>query len=655
MLRARIALALALFSTACTDFDEGGHHHSHRVENRNMPAELPRLPSTALRYEKHLDFDSKRRVSFLTGPRRLEQRVLLLTANGGEPSFLHAKEALDRIGIPYHTVNVSQTQITDSLLTEAPSTCKYNAVIFSTSGLDGHLDADEAGRIATYEVQCSAREVVWYAWPSAELGLAPAVTGGVQTMNASVADATFFNRVKSTASIPYRLAWGYPATIVDPTKTTALLRDNNGNVVLAKHVDAGREILVSTVDNSPYLTHSMVLEYDMLRWATRGLFIGKKRAYMSNQIDDIFLENDMWQINVGNIDSSIDPANARTFRINGADVSTFVTWQTGLQARLPAGSTFITDMAFNGWGTTAAAQYEGTLLTASRAAGNKLTWLNHTWDHDNMDAMSRTAARNEISNNCNRARTLQLFGFECSDLVTPDMSGLQNINAVRGMIDAGVRYIVSDTSHTEALFPNAPGDNPSFNVGRVSTLDSRLYHIPRHPTSVFYDVETPATHVDEYNFIYRSYWGRDLSYEEVVDKASEFGFVYLLQGDIDPLMFHQANLHDYGGGKSLYGDFVDAVVNKYLALSPTPILTLSQVAIGEAMKARAKLNACNASLTIVETSLATRSLFVKSTAGCVIPVTGLDKALYGAVETYNGEKTTSIAMPSLGGTIAIPL
>lgn len=656
MPRARLVLALALTlgASACADFDAGKVHHSHRHAPRDLPAELPRLTSKALRYEKHLDIDLDRRFAFLKGPRRIVQKVLLLTATGDEPSFVHALDALNRIGIPYEVVNVSQRPITDSLLTDGTSTCRYSAVIFSTSGLGGQLDATEAARLASFEVACSAREVVWYAWPSAELGLAPAETGGILTLNASVADPTFFSRVTPTASIPYRYAWGYPATIVDPTQTTALVVDENGNVVLAKHVANGREVLVSTVDQSPYLTHSLALEYDMLRWLTRGVFIGKKRAYLTPQIDDIFLDNDMWQIGIGNVDSAVDPDNARTFRIDGDDLTAFLGWQATLHARLPSGSAFMTDMAFNGWGSTADAEYEGSLLAAARSAGSQLTWLNHTWDHENMDEMSYADAYKEIANNCRQASKLKLRGFQCADLVTPDMSGLQNLAALRGMANAGVRYVVSDTSHIAELFPDAPGDNPSFNVGRTS-LDPRIYQIPRHPTSVFYDVETPAVHADEYNHIYRDYWGTDLSYEEVVDKASEFAFVYMLQGDIDPLMFHQANLHDYGGGRSVYGDFIDAAVNKYLELSGAPIRSLSQFEVGEAMKARGKLDACKPTATLVEGALGTRSLQLTSTAGCVIPVTGLAKSGYGKVETYNGETTTSVTMPSSGGTVVIPL
>lgn len=617
------------------------------------------MHSSGLRYHKHLDVDvSRLDYQFAAPPtpgyRRIVQRLLLLYATGTEPAYLHARDALDRIGIPYDAIDVSQTQIDEWILIDGAGTCLYSGVIFSTSGLDGQLDPVEAARIAAFELECGAREAVWYGWPSPELGLSPTTTGGIQTLTGTVVDPTFFSRVKATAQIPYRDAWGYPATILDPTKTTPLVVDQDGHVLLALHVDNGREILVSTIDQSPWVTHSLALEYDMLRWVTRGMFIGQKRAYLAPQIDDIFLDNDMWQIGIGNIDSADDPENARLFRINGNDIESFLTWQAGLQARLPPGSTYITDMAFNGWGATDEAGYEPTLLAASLAAGTSLTWLNHTWDHENMDAMSYADALAEVTSNCQLASTLSLNAFSCEDLVTPEVSGLRNPNAVQAIIDAGVRYTVSDTSRTTELFPDFPGDNPSFNVGRPSPLDSRLYMVPRHPTFVFYDVETPEVHIDEYNHLYRTYWGRDLTYEEMVDKASDFAFTYLITGDINPLMFHQANLHDYGNGRSVFGDFIDAAVDKFLALTNVPILTLSQVEIGEAMEARGALNACNAVAVIVEDG-GDRTLEVSSSAGCVVPITGLDKPSHGTVETYGGEKTTSITMPATGGRVSIPL
>lgn len=601
----------------------------------------------------------------VSGNRRITQRVLLLGATGGEPAFLAARDALDRVGIPYRSLNASQEEVTAAMLSDGISTCHFSGVIVATSGLayfdstsgswQSALTLEEWQRLSIFERACSAREIVWYAWPSADLGLvagpafdsSAAVNGRLTTSGQS-----FFRRVKPTAQVPYRLVYGYRASIVDPTTTRSLIEAEDGGVLMAVHVTPdGRETLVSTVDASPYVTSSLVLEYDMLRWLNRDLFVGKKRAYLAPQIDDIFLDNDMWVIGQGN-------QGTTQFRIRGTDLTAFVAWQTQRQATLPAGSSFTTDMAFNGFGTQTSEYPDTTLLLAARQAGNRLVWLSHTWDHENMDAMTRSQASTEVVRNCNRGRNLLFNAFRCSELVTPDMSGLGNLNALRGMYDGGVRYIVSDTSITEQIRPGQPGTNPSFNVGRNNPLEPRIYHIPRHPTSIFYDVATPGTETDEYNTMYRSYYGRDLTYSEVLDKDSAFGLFYLLQGDLDPLMFHQANLAQYvadnGQQRSLYADWIDTVLGKYLALSNAPVLTLRMNELGAAMKARASLNACGVSATIIETGTATANLELRSAGACVIPVTGLSATTYGSVENYAGEPTTSVTM-TVGSVRTIPV
>jgi hypothetical protein len=648
--------SLALVGAACSEQEEA---HTAHAEHRDLPAELPRIPSKLLDYQIHSGIEREaRNLIALTGPRRLEQKVLLLTATGDEPAFQAAKDALQRIGIPYQAVLAVNQEVTDAMLTDGVSTCRFSAVLISTSGLgyfnaltgawESALTPEEWTRLANFEVACSAREAVWFAWPSAELGLAYQYSfTSDDSVDATIADPSFFRRVPSGAHIPYRHSAGYGASIVDPTKTRALLTDAGGRVLLAQHnTPDGRELLVSTVDSNPYLAHAVTLEYDMLRWLTRGLFVGQKRAYAAPQIDDLFIDNDMWIIGVGN--------NATVqFRVDGGDFGAFVNWEQGFRARLPAGSTFVSTMAFNGVGTVAGEYPDATLLNVARANRQKVGWLNHTWDHENLDAMTRAATRDEVDRNCRKARDLKFPGFNCNELVTPDMSGLTNPAAVAGMLDAGVRWVVSDTSITEALRPNNPGTNPSFNVGRFSPIDNRLYQIPRHPTNIFYDISSPETATDEYNFIYRSFWGRDLTYTEMLDKASEFSLFYLLQGDIDPLMFHQANIADYAGGKSVYGDFFDAVATKYLALHNAPVLTLGQNEIGQAMKARARLDACNPRATIVESATG-RSLLVQSSAACVVPVTGI-AAAGGTVSNYAGEATTSFTMPAGGGSVTVPL
>lgn len=655
---------MVVLASACAG-DFGGHVPSQRHDRVvQLPAELPRLPSRPLARVAHGTLDrliSPTFVERVAGPRRIAQKVLLLTATGEEPSFLAARDALDRIGVPYQPVVATEQEVTAALLTDDVAACHFSAVIFSTSGLGYYdpttgwqsaLSADEWARLADFELACDAREAIWYAWPSPELGLMYSASfAWDEPVDGVVREPGFFGRVRPDAQIPYRYAAGYRAEILDPATTTALVEDARGGVLLAVHTAAdGREALVSTVDSSPYLTHALLLEHDMIRWLTRGLFVGQKRAYLAPQIDDLFLDNDMWIPGVGN-------DGTEQFRISGADLDALVDWQAGLQDRLPAGSTFMTDLAFNGAGTYATEYPDQTLLAAALRAGPELTWLNHTWDHENMDLMTRAAARTEVASNCKRARALKLNGFACTDLVTPDMSGLTNAAAVRGIVDAGARYVVSDTSITEALRPENPGTNPSFNVGRVNPLDPRLYQIPRHPTNIFYDVATPEAQTDEYNAIYRAYYGRDLAYDEVLDKDAAFGLFYLLRGDIDPLMFHQANLGDYGGGRSLYGDWIDAVAARYLTLSQAPVLTLSQVTIGQEMQARGRLDACGVAAAVVEAepgAATARSLELTTAAACTVPVTGLAAAAYGKVSTYAGDPITAVPM-SAGQVQLIPL
>jgi hypothetical protein len=601
----------------------------------------------------------------VSGNRRITQRVLLLGATGGEPAFLAARDALDRIGVPYRALIAMQDEITSALLSDGISSCHFSGVIVATSGLaysdpgtgtwQSALSLEEWQRLADFERACSAREVVWYAWPSSDFGLAAGPAFDSDTaVNARLTSEgqAFFRRVKSDAQIPYRYVYGYRATIADPAAARSLVEAEDGGVLVALHVAAdGRETLVSTVDASPYVTSSLLLEYDMIRWLNRDLFVGKKRAYLSPQVDDIFLDNDMWIVGQGN-------QGTTQFRITGTDLNAFVAWQTVRRASLPAGSTFITDMAFNAFGTLTSEYPDTTLLLAARQAGPQLVWLNHTWDHENLDPLTRMQTYREVNRNCNRGRNLLLNGLRCAELVTPDVSGLGNLAALRGMYDAGVRYVVSNTSITEQIQPGAPGTNLSFNVGRFNPVDPRIYQVPRHPTSIFYDVRSPATETDEYNTIYRSYYGRDLSYAEVLDKDSAFGLFYLLQGDIDPLMFHQANLARYtaagGQQRSLYADWVDTVLGKFLSLTNVPILTSRMTETGVAMKARGVLNACGVTATIVENGTNTANLELQTVGACVVPITGLSAAGAGLVETYAGEPTTSVTMTA-GSVRSIPV
>lgn len=642
---------------------------------RSVP-ELPRFESRPLRPLPHGSLarsgDSPHRVPTLqlaaAGARRIELKLLVITATGSEPAYLAARSALDRIGVPYDVLIATASGLVPSMLSDGVDHCYYRGIVVAVGGL-GFFDTstqlwtsafttDEWTVLADYERACSARELIWYGWPDSELGLE--LSSSFASTDTSIARITpagagVFPYVPASAAIPIHDAFGYLATIIDPTATTPLIQSDDGHVLAARHLELdGRETTIVTVDSNPSLVHSLVLEYGLVSWVSRGIFIGKKRAYLTPQVDDVFIEDDMWNAVTHRNAPELDGMD--TFRLTGSDIDQLVGWQTGFRSRLPSGSQYITVMAFNGIGTRSSVYPDQTLLAESRSAGASLSWLNHTWDHENMDLMTRAAAGDEITRNCNQAATFLLNGFACSELVTPDMSGLTNPNAMLGILDAGARYVVSDTSITAEIAAErgtTPGDNPSFNVGRANAMDARVYQVPRHPTSIFYDVATRATEVDEYNTIYRSYWGRDLSYDEIIDVDTSFGLYYLLAGDIDPLMFHQPNLASElvdGTSHNLLGDWVEASAVRFAALIDAPILTLAQRELAGAMQARAALDACGAAATYVE---AGPTLELRSSDSCGVPITGVASTA-GTVDVYAGVPTTEVATTA-GVTTVIPL
>jgi hypothetical protein len=105
-------------------------------------------------------------------------------------------------------------------------------------------------------------------------------------------------------------------------------------------------------------------------------------------------------------------------------------------------------------------------------------------------------------------------------------------------------------------------------------------------TSLYYNVSRPAEWVSEYNYFYGpdgailpDFWGlgRDLTYAEILDKESDMWVLYLLKGDLDPIMFHQSNLRAFtytgsnypqiglskGLNHTLLGDLINATLTKY--------------------------------------------------------------------------------------------
>jgi hypothetical protein len=402
--------------------------------------------------------------------------------------------------------------------------------------------------------------------------------------------------------------WTYLATPLD-TNTTVWLADAQGNALVAvAKLAGGREVLSMTFDNAPWLIHSTVLSHGLVTWANRGMFLGERHTFLSAQIDDVFLADEMWPTG--------------EFRQSAADWQATINWQTKFNART-LGRNFRYDMAFNGLGTVPG-EYENDDLTPFvRTNKAMFKWISHTFTHTNLNTVDYATALSEITKNNQTANNMALGNYSRMNMVTPQISGLDNPQFIKAAYDAGIRYLVSDTS-----IPRHRAASP--NVGLPNWVDARILMIPRHANNLFYNVSTPAEWVSEYNHIYNAYWGRDLTYTEILNNQAELLLSFLLKGDISPLMFHQPNLRDYNGqGNTLLGDLLDAVADKYEKLYDFPALSPTMTNLAHRLESRAAYNASG----VVATRNADNTVTLTVTKAASIPVTGL---VNGGIVSFTG-------------------
>jgi hypothetical protein len=575
------------------------------------PPELPRIPSLPQILPSNAPPPSGSTELPVTGA-TVDARILILSADGNEPVLGAFRQAADYEGIPYTLYIASRTPggFTPDMLSDGGSHAYYQGIVLTTGAL-GYFDgtawtsafnATEWQTLWDYQARYRVRTAIGYIFPTADYGYGPAT--GVDT-TASPVFATLstegravFPYVNASNPIAIRNAWTYLAP-ASGDGTTVLLTDPAAHALaLVKRYPDGRQVLSLSFDGNFFLVHSLALSYGVLNWVTGGLFLGERHVYATPQIDDLFIDNDVY--------------GGGTYRINGTDWTAVTSWQTQKQALGPQTNGLRLYLAFNGEGTTGI-YFPDTLTAPARATQSLFPWINHTYTHENLDSVSYMQAYQEITRNNEVALSMGFTDYDSRALVTPDISGLSNPAAMRAAYDAGVRYVVSDTSR-------AGMDNPTPQTGIPNWEQPGILMIPRRPVNLYYNVTTPSQWTNEYNAIYRTYWGRDLTYSEILDRESDVMLQYMLRGEIDPWMFHQANLRAYDGVHTLLGDLLDRLISKYRRLLVLPVSSPRQVAIGERMQDRMQYNGAGVRASFVPDQ---RTITITAAGPVTVPITGL--------------------------------
>jgi hypothetical protein len=657
---ATVLLAGAALSTAQKVATDGATLVAPTIAT-NSSQPLPQVPT-----------NTQRRVfaDAAVTPKPLDMKLLLITGDGSEPAYESLRSFLEHVAIPYHAI-VAKNQPLPPL---GDSTKGFYQGILLTSGNLAINDAgnwrsalDPAGWTAldNYARDYRVRTVAAYAFPEPRYGttfissLSPNEAAPAYAA-LQPAGATLFSYLKPSASIKILYAFTFLGAAAPAAgETTVPVLKINGQVAGALHTKAdGREYLSFGFDHASYLMHSLLLNYGMVNWVTRGVFIGSRQVYLIPQNDDHFLSNDLFVSNVPACqpvgpatDPTYDPAvNCPTLRMTGSDVDKLTAWQDRVNAD-PQFTKFKTSMAFNGFGTTrdGGAEPNDSLLARSKALSGKFFWVSHTYDHEHLDCFkpapnsgicrpaTYNESRAEISNNIVVA-VRHRFPLDQRSMVTPNISGLTNPNFMRAAGDQGIRYMVGDTSR--------PGHTPVIpNTGIRSSIDPRILIIPRRATNIFYNAASPnlganGSETDEYNFLYgpngyfrmgngQPFFTTTQSYQDIVNRESDALLTYMLRYEMYPSMFHQANFYAYNGASSLFTDVMDATMSKFKQLSSLPVSSVAQTELGEMLEERMQYLAAN----VRGVYTPGVSVTITTTGKATVPVTGVCKdlcSLYGA-------------------------
>jgi hypothetical protein len=363
---------------------------------------------------------------------RIDLKVLLLGATGSEPSFQAWKAQLQREGVPFAQLVATpgHAPITAATLSQTladgTQEARYEAVIVATGGLPvctetctSALATEEWAALQSYEQTFHVRQLTAYAFPTPEYGLNFPTTAGAmegQTESVTAAGQGVFPYLQGPVGIDAG-TYGYQATPVEPAAFTTLVAGPEGSALVGVYAHPeGREEMVQTFDSNPFQLQSQLLRHGQLAWVTRGTYLGDQRNYLELQVDDLFLPDDVWDVAT----HTTNFAPAAAIRMTPDDTARAVAWSQSTGLRM--------DMVYNGGGSDQYVAEHGSdpLLTSMQAAKASFGWIDHTYDHANLDCSTRGFIVNEIEENVLWAAAK---GFPAlrSELVTGEHSGLANL------------------------------------------------------------------------------------------------------------------------------------------------------------------------------------------------------------------------------------
>ena len=219
----------------------------------------------------------------------VDAKVLVISADGSDSQLDAIEQTLRYLGTPFDLLIASQAATLTAAQLGTAMHGKYNAIILTTgnlvlSGGGSAFSAAEFATLANYEATFQVRRASLYTSPDAGYGYSSSVSQDTQAAplatQCTTAGRAVFPYVNCSNGVTISGAFAYRATPSDGA-TVPLLTDSSGRALAATRAYGdGREALSLNFQQSPTLVHSLQILHGVISWATRGVFLGERHAYL---------------------------------------------------------------------------------------------------------------------------------------------------------------------------------------------------------------------------------------------------------------------------------------------------------------------------------------------------------------------------------------
>jgi hypothetical protein len=547
-------------------------------------------------------------------------RALIIGVDSSDFGIATWTSTLDRVGASYDVLDARTTPLANTSLVNADGTGKYNAILLtnnsllyqdSTGAFVSALSADQWNLLWAYERTYGVRQATLYnsfgTFPE-DYCLRAGTEGGtgsntqLATLTAAATGTGPFSDLKAGAQIPITQSYVYNDSLAAGCSATPVLTSGASTLGVLTTSTDGRQRLTLTFTSNQFLLQADLLTYAMFRWASRGLFFGELRHSLNVDVDDWFNTSDEY----------LPSGTLTTWQMTAHDAYNASLQQAALRTQYPLASQFTMGMAFNGAdadltaGSTCSPNGGVAELTATtRCLANTFRWINHTYDHPDMDFTDYPTDVSNITQNFQVANQLGL-PTPANVVKTGSYSGLGVYNPnpndsidpptdfgltaskpelIRAARDNGVQYLHGNMSFGSHAAAVAGCFNCGFWLGLSSdgtqvvypTTSPAVTVVPDFPTNIWYFATTPDEETAFYNHYYGPgglfpFYTTNQTYSQIIGIEASQELTRLAMGYSYTNTMHIGNLRDYGGGKTLLTDWANAVMSQYSSYYAVPLL-----------------------------------------------------------------------------------